>query len=59
MSASNAFEEIAEGDCDLAEPFASSMSESLRAFGYDLPSAMVSRRAPMQSPGENPAALSP
>ncbi|MGH7989730.1 MAG: ATP-binding protein, partial [Limisphaerales bacterium] len=41
MPASNAFEEIAEGDCDLAEPFASSMSESLRAFGYDLPSAIA------------------
>jgi signal transduction histidine kinase len=36
-----AYKEIAEDDCDLAEPFASSMSESLRAFGYDLPSAIA------------------
>jgi hypothetical protein len=41
MSAPKAFEEILDGDCDLAEPFASSMSESLRAFGYDLPSAIA------------------
>lgn len=33
--------EFDEGDCDLAEPFASSMSQSLRAFGYDLPSAIA------------------
>lgn len=41
MAANKAFEEIADGDCDLAEPYASSMSESLRAFGYDLPSAIA------------------
>ena len=33
--------EADERNCDLAEPFASSMSESLRAFGYDLPSAIA------------------
>lgn len=37
----NQFNEIAEKDCDLAEPFASSMSQSLRAFGYDLSSAIA------------------
>jgi Histidine kinase-, DNA gyrase B-, and HSP90-like ATPase len=34
-------EDVDEQDCDLAEPFASSMSQSLRAFGYDLPSAIA------------------
>src|SRR5580658_10423150 len=41
MPAHKQHEAIDEGDCDLAEPFASSMSESLRAFGYDLPSAIA------------------
>jgi Histidine kinase-, DNA gyrase B-, and HSP90-like ATPase len=38
---SHSYNEINEEQCDLAEPFASSMSESLRAFGYDLPSAIA------------------
>ena len=41
MSDPDAFEAVADGDCELAEPYASSMSESLRAFGYDLPSAIA------------------
>jgi hypothetical protein len=41
MPARKNHEEIDEDDCDLAEPFASSMSQSLRAFGYDLPSAIA------------------
>ena len=41
MPARNEYEEIDEDDCDVAEPFASSMSQSLRAFGYDLPSAIA------------------
>lgn len=32
---------ISEQDCDLAEPFAAAMCESLRAFGYDLPTALA------------------
>ena len=41
MAAYKHYEGIDEEDCDLAEPFASSMSQSLRAFGYDLPSAIA------------------
>ena len=41
IAAQENFEEIPDGDCDLAEPFASSISQSLRAFGYDLPSAIA------------------
>jgi hypothetical protein len=33
--------DISEGQCDLAEPYAAPMSESLRAFGYELPSAIA------------------
>ena len=32
---------IADDQCDLAEPHAAPMSESLRAFGYELPSAIA------------------
>ena len=32
---------ITDDQCDLAEPHAASMSESLRAFGYELPSAIA------------------
>jgi hypothetical protein len=41
MDVPHASNDVDEGSCDLAEPFASSMSESLRAFGYDLPSAIA------------------
>ena len=34
------FELIDEEECDLAEPLAAPMIESLRAFGYDLPGAI-------------------
>jgi Histidine kinase-, DNA gyrase B-, and HSP90-like ATPase len=32
---------ISDAECDLAEPHAAPMSESLRAFGYELPSAIA------------------
>lgn len=32
---------VSDADCDLAEPHAAPMSESLRAFGYELPSAIA------------------
>lgn len=35
------YDDISEERCDLAEPFAAPMSESLRAFGYELPSAIA------------------
>ena len=35
------FDQIDEAQCDLAEPYAAPMSESLRAFGYELPSAIA------------------
>lgn len=38
---SNPFDQISEAQCDLAEPYAAPMSESLRAFGYELPSAIA------------------
>ena len=38
---SNLFDQIDESQCDLAEPYAAPMSESLRAFGYELPSAIA------------------
>lgn len=41
MAPNKKYEEVDEQDCDLAEPFASCMSQSLRAFGYDLPGAIA------------------
>ena len=38
---SKLYESISEEQCDLAEPYAAPMSESLRAFGYELPSAIA------------------
>src|SRR5712664_952967 len=38
---SKLYEFISEEQCDLAEPYAAPMSESLRAFGYELPSAIA------------------
>jgi hypothetical protein len=38
---SNAYDDISDEQCDLAEPYAAAMSESLRAFGYELPSAIA------------------
>jgi hypothetical protein len=38
---SKPYEYIGEEQCDLAEPYAAPMSESLRAFGYELPSAIA------------------
>lgn len=35
------FADIDDRDCDLAEPYAAPMCESLRAFGYGLPSAIA------------------
>ena len=35
------FQNIDEGQCDLVEPNAAPMCESLRAFGYELPSAIA------------------
>ncbi len=35
------YNSISEEQCDLAEPHAAPMSESLRAFGYELPSAIA------------------
>ena len=40
-SVSKAYNEILEEQCDLAEPHAAALSESLRAFGYELPSAIA------------------
>jgi hypothetical protein len=39
--ATEAYLTISEAQCDLAEPFAAPMSESLRAFGYELPTAIA------------------
>jgi hypothetical protein len=35
------YKKINEEECDLAEPYAAPISESLRAFGYELPSAIA------------------
>lgn len=38
---SKTYSQISDRECDLAEPHAAPMSESLRAFGYELPSAIA------------------
>jgi hypothetical protein len=38
---SKSYAHIGDDQCDLAEPHAAPMSESLRAFGYELPSAIA------------------
>lgn len=41
LPTANTYQNIKESLCDLAEPYAASMIESLRAFGYELPSSIA------------------